>query len=342
MRRLLLLSLPLAVWLFLSWAAVAGLSRAAMVTETSGDAKLANKPVRTLQVFAEGSEISVGQGGKLRLVYLQSGQKEDVSGPCLLRIGSSASQLVSGEGTVTEVQASGSTTKLRRSENIRRMGGTLQANVRARPEQSPGEVLAMLEVPSDDPGSAAIPGSRSSGLDDWKLRMFMTPVVSFSADSFQKLSWRGGRGPFRVTLSCNGEVVVPTTVVPGESWEPPKVRFIPGQIYELRIDDEGARDGLTHSFMVLLPSERAEFEANVSDFSQMLGGSERDRFVTRIGLAEEWGLWLEALEYSEDAVEAFPEDAGFQAALGRALFNLGQFREAQSALQRAEKLEATP
>lgn len=313
-----------------------------MVTQTSGDAKLASKPVRTLQVLAEGSEISVGKDAKVRLVYLQSGHKEAVSGPCLVRIGSAASQLVSGEGKVVEEQANGSKTKLRRSENIRRMGGTLQANAKANPDQSPEQVLAMLEVSSEGPDGAAIAGSRSTGIDDNKLRMYMAPVVSFSADSFKELSWRGGQAPFRVSLRCNGEDIVPTSVVNADSWAPPKIRFIPGQIYELQLDGDGANQHLTHSFMVLLPSERAEFESNVAEFSRMLGGSERDRLLTQISVAEDWGLWLEALEYSRAAVAAFPDDAGFQAALGRTLYNLGQFAEAQSVLKKAEQLESTP
>lgn len=329
----------------LAFEAHAVLSRAAMVTETSGGAEIDSKPIRTLQVFSEGSKIQVKPGGKLRLVYLQSGSKEAVSGPCLLEIGSTASKLVEGSGKVVEEQGGGARTKLRRSENIRRMGGSLQANAGdgdltpATPAHSPDQVLAMLQ-PADLPGAAPDERNvaRAVTVDESRLRALNLPLVAFSVDPFKELAWRGGKGPFRVSLSSNGQTPV-SERVEGFSWAPP-VRYIPGQPYELSVTDEQSKATLTQPFMVLLPSERVDFEANVEEFSAMLGGSERDRLLAQVTIAEDWGLWLDALDYSRAAAEAYPEDAGIRAALGRALYNLGQLREAAQVLREARTLES--
>jgi hypothetical protein len=342
MRRLRLFGLLVFLLALLSPGVSGLLSRAAMVTETTGGAISSTRPLRTLQVLAEGSKIDVKEGARLRLVYLQSGKKEAVKGPCTLEIGSAGSKLMEGPGAVVEEAAGGAKTKLRRSENIRRMGGSLQASAdghhKATPEQGPEQILAMIDAP---PGVAESAGSQSRTIevDTSRLRATMLPLVAFSADAFQNLSWSGGTSPFRASLTCHGEVIDQASGLQQRSWAP-KVRYIPGKVYELTLDGEGAREHLVCGFMVLLPSERADFESNVSEFSAMLGGSERDLLLTRITLAEDWGLWLEALEYARKAVAAFPEDAGLQAALGRVLFNLGDHDEAANVLHRARALES--
>jgi hypothetical protein len=345
MRGLLVaVSLLLVGGLFLP--APAALSRAAMITEISGGGELDGRPVRTLQVLPEGSKVGVPEGAVLRLVYLQSGSKETINGPCLVQVGSTASRLLEGSGKVREQQGSGARTNLRRTENIRRMGGSLQAHLGpqderalATPEQSPQELLALLpdsEVPPP-PGPAALP--RIVSVDDSRLRLLDVPLVSFSDEPYQKMAWEGGQGPFQVSLLRNGEQVA-SDRVPFRNWTPGEVRFIPGQLYELSLLDEQSNATLTRPFMVLLPSEKMEFEANVAEFSEMLGGSERDRLLTRITLAEDWGLWLDALSQARLAVKAYPQDSGFQAALGRALFNLGRLSEARQALSQARELES--
>jgi hypothetical protein len=327
------LSTALAV-LFLAlqplWSAGALLSRAAMVTETSGDSKLASKPVRTLQVFPEGSEVSVGKGSKLRLVYLQSGQKESVSGPCQVRIGATASQWLSGEGKVVGEQASGAKTKLRRSENIRRMGGSLQANA----EQGPQEIIAMISPPQE----AYVP--RAVNIDGSLIRLCMAPGVSLSSESYQEFRWRGGVGPYEVTLK-QGDATMANAVVEGTSYSPAKPRYIPGQLYELEIADRGSTAKLSYPFQILLPSDKALLDATVGNFAELLGGTARDRFLAEITVYEDWGLELEALAAARAAVKEFPSDAGFQTALGRNLYNLGELEESLAVLAQAKALEGS-
>lgn len=347
-----------------SWAALAQLSRAAMVTQLSGGGQLAGKPIRTLQVLAEGSEISVPSGANLRLVYLQSGHKEALSGPLKFRVGQSGSKKLEGAGKLVEEAGGGSNTRLPKSDNLRRMGGSLQARREtvpdATPDQGPTEVLAMLGepapplppppppppppapgAPSAQPAVApAAPIARTVGIPGEPLRPYMLPLLALKGESYLPLAWKGGQGPFTVTVVSEGAEVCRLSGVQERQIQPEELRLIPGKPYELRVDGQGARDHLAHPFMILLPSEAAAYESEVTSLGVTLGGKPRDLALARIAVAEEWGLWLEALEAARGAAAETPDDAGVQAALGRALFNLGCFEEAEVVLRRAQKLEA--
>ncbi len=172
---LLLLILTLAVH-----GAFAGLQRAAMVTETKGALSAGGKPLRTLQVLAEGVEAEIPAGGKMRLVYLVSGQKESVTGPCRVRIGSAGSSRLSGTGQVVGEQAGGVKTKLQKSENLRRMGGSLQANA----DEPAENLLAMFEVEPEGDS----PKPRSVELSS-TLHLVHCPPAARSASAYKAFHW---------------------------------------------------------------------------------------------------------------------------------------------------------
>ena len=313
----------------LSWSASATVMRAAMITEAKGPSTYASKPLRTLQVLSEGSQLDVPSGARLRLVYLESGQKESVSGPCQVRIGANDSKVLSGSGKLVVEQSNKATTKVRRSENLRRMGGSLQAQV----DDDLEDLIAML--PTMEP-----PGSRGVTIDPSVVAAKNTPQAAISVDAFKQLQWRGGTPPFRVSLVLD-EQVLASAEVSERFWDLPKeVRIVPGQVYQLKVDEVNGSARMVHDFTVLLPSQRKELEASVDELAKMLGGSERDRLMAELAGQEEWGLWLEAKASAEQAVKAYPDDPGFQTVLGRTLLNLGDLEEAARVLLKAQQLES--
>lgn len=334
-----------------SWAAPAQLSRAAMVTQLSGGGLLGGKPIRTLQVFAEGCELSLPPGSNLRLVYLQSGQKEAVTGPCKLRVGSASSKKLEGAGKLLEEKSSGTSTRLRKTDNVRRMGGSLQARREtlpdARPDQAPAEVLAMLGdsaptlQPPPRPGAApSAPIPRTVTVGHSHLRSYMLPLVALQLENYSPLAWKGGQGPFEVSVSSQGEVLYQASGLEEREISPKELRLVPGTLYLLEVKGQGSAERLSHPFTVLLPSERHEFQAEVAELARAMGGTPRDLALARLAVAEDWGLWLEALESARAAEALDPNDAGVVAASGRALFNLGRFEEAEQTLRRARSLES--
>ena len=300
-----------------------------MITETHGANNAGGQPLRTLQVLSEGVEADVPSGGKLRLVYLVSGQKESVSGPCRVRIGSSESQRVSGTGKVVGEQSGGVKTKIQKSENIRRMGGSLQATA----DISAEGLLAMFEESPSPDG----PVARSSQLAE-RLRFVGLPPVSTSPTAYRSLHWAGGSPPFRVSLSADGEELESATV--GErAFSILERRFIPGKIYQFQVVGDAPGERLSQDFLVILPSEKMALESEIASFSEALGAESRDRLVAEISVQEDWGLLLEALETCQKAIAEYPEDSGFQAALGRTLLNLGEYEKAHDALLKAKTLD---
>jgi len=72
--------------------------RCAMVVETRGNNTLTvddkSARMRTLQVLPAEAQVNVAEGAILRLSYFSSGKKEKITGPCSLRIGTGASELI--------------------------------------------------------------------------------------------------------------------------------------------------------------------------------------------------------------------------------------------------------
>lgn len=302
-----------------------------MVTENRAACNSKGQPLRSLQVLAEGAQVEVPQGGKVRLVYLVSGQKETVTGPCRIEIGNSGSRRVSGTGQVVGEQASGVKTKLQKSENLRRMGGSLQAEA----DLSVEDMLAMIDtgIPAD---LASVP---RSGRPAEPFRLVSCPPVAAAASDYRTFRWAGGAPPFRVTLRAEGEdLETVTTEETTVSFS--KRRYIPGKIYQLEVLGDAPGERIAQDFMVMLPSERMAMEVDVVAFAQALGDTPHDRFVAQITLQQEFGLLLEAVESCRAAIQKFPQDSGFQAALGRTLWNLGDRDGALEALNKAKSLEA--
>jgi hypothetical protein len=320
----------------LVWTAHAELARAAMVTQTSGGSTCQSKPLRPLQVLGEGSTIDVPSGASLRLVYLESGCKESVSGPCQLRVGSAESKILSNDPDTRVVveQASKGTTKLRKSENIRRMGGSLQAYA----DKSTGELIAMVTGIDESSPNYVPPQTgqaRTVAIDRKTLRMVGIPRASANPDVYRELRWRGGAGPYRVHLLQEDEEVAQATVDKPLFVVPKEVRFIPGKVYKLVVESQESQASLRHDFTVLLPSEQNALQADIKDFAALLGGGPKEQAIARISVEQEWGLWTEALADCRTAIHEYPDDPGLQAELGRTLLLLGELEEARQALNMA-------
>jgi len=111
-------------------AGLAGLAqdRVAMFTEVSGAVQVAGLKARTLMPLGTGAEVSVPKGAQATLTFFRDGHREHLQGPCRVRVSASGSTLVAGKPAARVRTAAAPSTMLAPSgQNLRRMGGGLQA-----------------------------------------------------------------------------------------------------------------------------------------------------------------------------------------------------------------------
>lgn len=327
----------------LCWAATD--PKAALVVEARGSisATLNGKAsnLRTLQVVAESSKVTVPAKTRLRLVYLQSGRKETITGPVSFVLSANGATQVSGSGKVEVTKSEGANTLVPRDENLRRMGGA----VHAKAEKSPLELLeevAMVSSPAAPSASGAgkMPSMRPPQAavvrTSRPLIRNVSPVFRW-VRSIQKVSWTQGKPPFAVTLTRDDgiiELALPNTTA-RELIFPELAR---GHDYVLEVKDDSGAVG-REEFYILSSEEDRELR---EDKRALLSGlsARRDSLVAEIAFFEARGLLLEALPLAEEAVKRTPEDPGVRAALGRLQLQLGLDEEAEKTLDKAVKLDA--
>ncbi len=323
----------------LCWAATD--PKAALVVEARGSisATLNGKAsnLRTLQVVAESTKVTVPSKTRLRLVYLQSGRKETITGPVSFVLSSNGATDVTGAGKVEVTKSEGANTLVPRDENLRRMGGA----VHAKAEKSPLELLeevAMVSSPAA-PATSKMPTMKPPQIavvrTSKPLIRNVSPVFRW-VRSIQKVSWSQGRAPFAVTLTRDDgiiELALPSTTA-RELIFPELAR---GHKYVLQVKDNSGAVG-SEEFYILSSEEDRELREDKRVFLSGLS-DRRDSLVAEIAFFEARGLLLEALPLAEEAVRRTPEDPGVRAALGRLQLQLGLDEEAEKTLEKAVKLD---
>ena len=186
LRRWLLL-----LFLLPTLALAAGSKRTAMVVETRGKNLVTigseSARMRTLQVLPEGASVTVPQGAVLRLTYFSSGKKEKVIGPCEFLVSNGASHKTGGEGKIEVQSRRDASTELEKTENLRRMGGALQANA----TEEPKDLLIKLErsrlASSHRPSRTTYSSTASTGSTESEASVVVTsqmprPISTAPAD----------------------------------------------------------------------------------------------------------------------------------------------------------------
>lgn len=121
MRTVLLIALLLALP-----ATAADLRPVAMVTDLVGKATLEREPVAALRIqslLREGDRIRLASGAWARLVFMEGGRLERLSGPCLLRVEAGGARVLEGPATAVRVERTPVRPALVPGRNLDRMAG---------------------------------------------------------------------------------------------------------------------------------------------------------------------------------------------------------------------------
>ena len=328
------------------WAAAE--QKTALIVEVQGSvaATLNGKTtnLRTLQIVDGTSKVSVGAKSRLRLVYLQSGRKETITGPLTFTLSPDGAREASGTGKIEVGKSQGANTLVPRDENLRRMGGAVHAQA----EKSPLELLdqvAMVSVPNPSPPPPApttMPVKMPTVEPGAQVRSSRPVLCNISpafrwVRSSQKVSWVQGRAPFAVTLTREDgiiELALPKTSA-REIVLPELAR---GHSYTLEVKDESGAVG-SEEFYILSSEEDRQLREDRRLF--LAGADDRlDSLIAEIAFFEARGLLLEALPLAEEAARRAPNDPGVRAALGRLQLQLGLEKAAESTLEKAVQLDA--
>lgn len=324
-RRVLLL----AILLILGLTVQAAQTRASMVLEVSGGATAMiegrNKPLRTLQTLPSGTKVEVPSGGVLRMAYLESGRKEKITGPYSVVIGSQASETGAqgGKGRL-EVEASrGATTLVPRSNNLRRMGGTIHAQT----QLEALDLVAMIPIESN---------AREVRIDP-KPRIQDLPPGFSHLPPGREVYWIGGDPPYKVLLSRDdGEVIVEQQQASSALTLP---ALAPGHEYTLQVTDGKDARADAKTFYLLSKSEARTLNEELKMIAKANQSSRIEELVLSIAYLEERGLLGEALPLAEEAAKLQPNDPGLLTTLGRLQLQLGRFSEADQTLNQAIELD---
>ena len=335
------------------WAAAD--QKTALIVEVKGSvtATLNGKAasLRTLQVVDGASKVTVGAKSWLRLVYLQTGRKETITGPLAFTLSPEGAREPIGAGKIEVAKSQGANTLVPRDENLRRMGGAVHAQA----EKSPLELLdqvAMVAVPAPPPPSPGVqprasalpsnsPSAPSSSAGASQVRS-SRPILCNVSPAFrwvrsnQKVSWLQGRAPFAVSLTRD-DGIIELALASTTAREIVLPELARGYTYTLKVKDELGTEG-TEVFYILSSDEDRQLR---EDRRILLSGtSDRlESLVAEIAFFEARGLLLDALPLAEEASRRAPKDAGLQAALGRIQLQLGLEKDAESTLEKAVELD---
>lgn len=279
------------------------------------------KPLRTLQTLSSGTEIEVAQGGVLRLAYLENGRREKITGPCSLTIGSTGSQDAKGKGNLEVEAERGTTTLLPRSENLRRMGGTIHAK-------------AQLEA-MDLIASLPVEKTHQVRIDPKPRIQDLPPSLSVIPPG-REVYWIGGEPPYTVSIRREeGAVELRQEQTSSALALPP---LEPGHVFVLEVVDGKGITADPKTFYLLSQEERQAVASDLERIAKQ--GSRHEQLALSIAYLEARGLLTEALAFAEQAVAREPNDVGLLTTLGRLQLQLGRQQEAESTLNRAMELDS--
>ncbi len=346
--------------------------RPALVTQSSGQALLEpnQTPLKALQYLSSGDTVSLAEGSSVHLTFVYLGTKERVQGPCRIQIGPQGCTNLSKTGKIT-VQASPEIrTLVPESENLKKLGSSLQANA----DTSKEAMLAFMSMADKGgdlkagggsetaiqseqnthkagrSGSVVATGTPMTQVAVGRTRssqakaINLPPAILYPAKLGGVLHWHRSSAaspglPYKVqfwersTLVYEGQVSSPHLPLS-------KGALKPGNTYRLLVQPLDQSQTLVDtSFTVLSEKERKSIETATKAWRDGAAKGNREASHHLFTYYENRGLLLEALEVISEAHRVHPEDPGVLLALARTQLNLGRFQGARDNL---EKLDALP
>ncbi|MGE0490022.1 MAG: hypothetical protein AB7S38_12520 [Vulcanimicrobiota bacterium] len=290
--------------------------RLAMVLKTEGDVKIKIgdkvEPPQTLQVLPEGAVASLAEGAELRLSYLSDRSKETIEGPCTVKLTTNGAELVKGEGSLNRVKADGSQVMVPKNEKIQRAGGQLQAQLYDTRIEL-GEV-AMAPVPPD--------------LQRGPIEL--APSIVFSRGEQVRFHARPARGPYRVIITEDVPAGIGNYRAYNANSLTPKLPIQPGAYY-VRLDT-GA--GSAETGIIVLDKETADS----LDALRKEAKTKEDKLAALTTMVD-FALVDESLDYVEELVKEYPDDAGLLSYKAMLLKVLGDEEQARQTWKQVQEMK---
>ena len=374
-------------WLFLlcllpALALAAGSKRTAMVVETRGKNLVTigseSARMRTLQVLPEGATITVPQGAVLRLTYFSSGKKEKVIGPCELLVTAGASRKTSGEGKIEVQSRRDASTELEKTDNLRRMGGALQANATEDPkdlliklerarlasQQQPyqttystasvsskdhednvvviGEMPRPIALPQPDEGGggAEQPGVRARHHKS-NTRFSNVRFTDFSPvypDLASASLIQWRGGPSKAHIKLAKGSEILSVYEASEHQGRIDTKHLHPETV-YTVVVQGEGLNLTGTFSVMSEEQRVAYLQKKAELTGQGRHDHRSMYAKLLLLQNDLGLYREAKTTARRALQEFPNDPGFLQALAQLEYWMGDFVEAKALLQKAAQAE---
>jgi hypothetical protein len=304
-------------------------TRTAIVIETKGENWVQSNGtkahMRTLQVLPLGAIVTVAEDATLRLSYFKSGTKETITGPCTVEIQDLNSSKISEEGKVESKSSRGNSTGLPGSENLRRTGGALQA---VRFDSSPEDELARMDFEEMICSPAGTTRSYKARFTN-RQRTYLDPANA------RRVTWTETPNTVNLRLLEDDEEIANLDVEGRETRLPQLAR---GKSYTLELTGWKAYAEIDFS---ILTSEQSQAVLEAEESIRMEEPAEsRPLYVRLLRLQSEIGLYRQAEETADAALQAFPDDPGFLFMLALLKEELGKREQAKELLNQAKQLEA--
>ena len=298
-----------------SFAAAKG--RLAMVLKTEGDVKIKIgdkvEPPQTLQVLPEGAVASLGEGAELRLSYLSDRSKETIEGPCTVKLTTNGAELVKGEGSLNRVKADGSTVMVPKNEKIQRAGGQLQARL----------YDTRLEL-AETVAMASVPGGTVRGSIE------LAPSHVFTRGEKVRFHVEPQRGPYRVIIAEEVAAGTGNYRAYNANSLTPELPIAPG-LYAVAVRT-GAGDAETE--IAVLDKETADG----LDAMRAEAKTKEDKLAVLTTMVD-FALVDESLDYVEELVKEYPDDAGLLTYKAMLLKVLGEDEQARQLYKQVQEME---
>lgn len=361
-----------AILLFLlSLIGFASSKRAVMVVETKGrnmvtvDTKTAR--MRTLQVLPQGAKIEVPSGATLRLSYFSSGKKEKIVGPCKLLVNENSSTLLDGAGKLEVQTQRDHSTRLDEKENLRRMGGALQAYN----TDTPDDLLIKLEQSrvaqaentrrspmavsnTNSNNSAYIVNEKTSVTGNTRttkkntkrsnanakvykgpLKLLGLSPVYLGPNSLSEIRFKGPVVAVVKLFKDNSELS--SSLAPRGRYVLPDSILQAGSNYKVTI--RSGNKSLSREFTILGADEKLAYQRRVDEIKNSGHYDHRSMYAHLLVLQTDMGLYSVAKTTAAKALKEYPSDPGFLTSSAWIEYWLGNHKAAKKLLERASEAE---
>lgn len=280
--------------------------QAAMVVEVTGAVKTdLGETLELMQLLRVGTTLVLGPAARVRVTFKESGKREKLEGPGRVVIEEDGCYVESGSTKQTIEDERGTRVVVPRDENLRRMGGELQASL-------DNQMPALAYVDMSGTRTAVRPAVAQDPAAPKRITLFTSPALLPSKPVM--LRWRGGPALFTITAKTSSGPLYREKLAGGE------VRYrgpdlVPG-LYTIQAGDA------QRELLILSP-----YEANQIGLNPQLAS--RSDWLVRISQLIHCGLLDEAVAVTRRSLKLHTGDRELSLLLARLLKLQGKFQEAE-------------